>query len=1494
MKISHIDASSTITNETTALQKLGFDNQADLQRTFASILNRMRPSSTILSIVSEIVSYIQILSIGFIATTEGILDGSSYTNFISIFFCGSMDVSILFSDKTQGNMILVIIYLFLLIFWVISYLVFMTKFKTTKTFYPVLINILYYLGFHIFRLLSVVTATSVGYFMRFLYIDPNSVYSILTFVSIAMFFSYIAIAMFMVRVVQSSPDVDVKNRFCFWPQNYIEPLYRYLLNYILPLILEMLRDLGEAAKIISYLIVLLSGVGGLIMIWHTESNLFPTGKIVLTTEYNILIVAPFLSIIYMYARGDSLYYILAFLVIVIAIGFLLSFITSRQTKKRIDLLYSKFENLTDNIKTANECMTLIKVGIVFNAPCITNHTLLNWAISRYPNHQQLLFLVSFIFYVIHMPYREILDLVSVAVDISPFSVYDGLLFFQIFNRLPTHEHQLMRKLDAVKRLYDLPKTSLRFFWEAVITHQWDEVIPRCKNFQKDINTISQTFQNLIFENPSSDSVILEFIKFAQEVEGNYKAANAAQKELINKSSFQETPEAQLDGESMVAMSKLSTIKSTIFLSEFSDTEHAADKVQHGIQSAINARPFFFPKRFYIAVNIIGLVSFAIVVASFVISQENSNRLNNQVLIALKVHEMSLALARILSTSIEFTTHNSAENSVTGQPFDYYSERDYLNELSNEVDQLLSSSFSLHGSLPKDFLKLWVNKEVTGTLLSPLEGIDQNVSLVAALRIYQMRARTLAFSPADYIGTLYDPSPEILQISYLYDAVANVTNIIIQSVAEVSISDIENEKIHIFLPLIIGLSINLLISIIFCPLTILGIMHEFDFFVSLYSSIPARIVQKILEKENEHQTFPKERDDQIRQKAQLPANSYHVCPIITVFIAIFFITPIPVAFTIGSYSEHSDQCLFVLNGLQISSQMISSLGHMFLYSFRLLTAFPSTFTEDEEVKAFKNSSEQLIDTYNELFIGGTDFFHTGVVTKEEIFDRYANSYPTLLGSGKINHNITALHEDVYYMYGLSQRLLELNNFTELGGLSSSWWKLYYPAAKASLDFGVQSYSDIFYTTAVDQKSNNNLLNTLGLIIGIIFFIVELIVTFGFTRLYLQSSLKCLLKPIMVMDPEFISESPLLIKFLQGDYDNPIRKISHENRKKNSNNSAPLFDFILEGVLIVTADGTVISSNKKFHEMMSNTAEEIIGLNVSSVFRTSSIQPLIDTLNRIKRGGKFQQCAVLETTLYSDDERELQVKISLIPQLEANERGNRTTICAFIISDRSELIKAQQLLRKEKAKVENLLDSILPHNIAVSLLNGQTEISFEVECASILFSDIVSFTPMCSNMTAKQIMTTLNTLFTEFDTELAKFMSVTKLKTIGDAYVCASGIFENDGSIEESTFQIVAFGSKMQEIIPVINNKLGTSIHMRIGIYTGGPLICGVLGKEKPLFEIIGSAVSLAEDLEATSLPDKIHISESTRKSIQQFGFKITERGNNIKVHGLDDQKTYTVG
>ncbi|OHT04039.1 Adenylate and Guanylate cyclase catalytic domain containing protein [Tritrichomonas foetus] len=1497
-KFMHHDTHSTISNETTALQKLGFDNHIDTQRVFASILNRMRPSSMVLSIVMEVISFIQILSLGFVATVPGIIDGSTYTTFLATFFKGSMDISNCFSDKRQGNMILIIIYTCLLIIWLIFYLIYTTSYKGTKTFNPFVINVLYYLGYHGFKALSVVTATSIGYFMRFLYEDPNTVYAVLTFVSIAIFFSYIAIAFFMLRIIQSSPDVDIKNRFCFWPQNYVAPLYRIILGYVLPMLLEVLRGHGTIAQAISYVIVIGSGIAGFVIIWNSEFNVFPSGKVVLTTEYNILIVAPLLSIIYMFAGGDSLYYILTFIVIIVGVGCTLSYIAGRKTKTRIDLLYSKFENLTSNINNPKECITLIKVGIVFNAPCITNHTLLNWAISRWPNHQPLLFIVSFIFYVIHMPYREILDLVSVAVDISPFSVYDGLLFFQIFNRLPTHEHMLMRRIEGIKRLYDLPKSSLRLFWEAALAHQWDEVVVKCQNFHKDIEHINQIYQNLIFENPSSECVMQEFIKFAQDVEGNYLVAFAAQKELMSRKPAEDTPEAQAEGESMVAMSKLSSVKSSIFLSEFSENAQGFDKVQSGIQSALNARPVYWPTRFFISIVIICIISLSMVIVAFAMSNNESTRLDNQVTLAIRVHQMSLSLTQILYTAIEFTTHNMSQT-VSGSKFDYMAYRSKLYELSNEFDELLATSFSLHASMPKSFLRLWVSEDVESYILSPVNATEQNLSLMSAVRIYQMRARTLAFSPEDYIGTIESPSPEILMISYLYSAVAEATNIMIESITEVASNEIKNSHINIILPIISGLCVNFLILIISCPITMLGIMREFDFFVSLYAAVPIKVVRRILHRENEvRKDLEAEQNDQNHlrnQKKSLPARLYHTYQIISVFIICFIITPIPVIVTLFAYANHANQSNFVLNGLKLSSEIISSFGHLCLYSFRLVTSFPTTMNEEKEMEEFMDSANNMINKYTELYFGGSDVIQDGLVRyiEAENPDKANETCTHLHGHGIIDHDCSEVHEDIFYLYGLAKRLHELGRVSEIGGVTSSWWRLFYPVAASNLNNGITQFYSIFSEIAKQQCEQNSLMNTVALAVGIIIFVLAIGLVLAFDKLYLDYQLRSLLKPILVMEPEQISESPFLLRFLQGDFDNPARQTNRESRKKNSNNSAPLFDFILEGVLIMTADGTVIASNKKYHELMANTADEVLGLNVTNIFN-QTLQPLFDGLTKIKQGGAFQQNLSIETTLFTEDDRELQVKISLVAQLEPNERGNRSTTCAFIIADRSDLIKAQQQLRREKANVESLLDSILPHSIAVSLLNGQSEISFEVETACILFSDIVSFTPMCSKMTAKQIMNTLNLLFTEFDTELGKFKRVTKLKTIGDAYVCAAGIFENEGPIEDAACEIVSFAQRMQEIIPTLNHKHGTCIHMRIGVYAGGPLICGVLGKEKSLFEIIGNGVNIAEELEASGVHDKIHISQSVADLITPLAFKLTERGEGIKIAGLEDQKTWTVG
>lgn len=1638
--MKNADNHSSTSNDASTLQKLGFEDRLDLQRVFASILNRMRISSFTISIIMEIISYIQILSIGFLATVPGIIDGSKNTMFLSTFFQTSIYLSSLFKSEKEGNTIFLLVFLCLLIIWLIFYLIYVTKYKSSKTFSPFVINLLYYLGFHIFKIFSVNISTITGYFMRSLYDNSIELNAILLSVAIAMFFAYVTICFFMVRIVQSSPDVDIKNRFCFWPQSYISPLYRSILSYALPIILEMLRGLGKSSQVVSYVLIVLSGIGGLVLIWISDNNVFPSGKVVLSTEYIILIVAPLLSIIYMFAGGNSLYYLFAFVIIVVMMGFILSFITSRQAKAKIDLLYSKFENLTEKIKSPNDCISLIKVGIVFNAPCITNHTLLNWAVSRWPNHQQLLLMVSFIFYVIHVSYREILELVSSAVDISPFSVYDGLLFFQIFNRLPTREHHLQRKIESVKRLYDIPKASLRIFWEAVLTHQWDEVLTRSKSFRNDAEHINQIYQNLIFENPSSECVLQEFIKFATEIQGNYAAAYAAQKELITWSNCKENDSSTVDGESLasVSMSKLSSVKSSIFLSDISINTKGQDAIQSGIQNAVNGRPIYWPKRFFILILTIAVINLCIVIIVYAYSFSESKTLDHQVTLATIAHKMQLSLSQIMFSSIEFTTHNlTATETVSGVKFNYQEKMRHLNELCDTFEDVLASSFALYSAMPYDFISLWVDTEVPTIIIAPIYPSNESVPLLAVLRIFQIRAKTLAFTPPNCIGSISKPSSEILQMTYMFSSVSEVTNIIINAINEIADSEITENEFLIVIPIIVGVSLNFIFLLIFCPVTIYGFIKETDFLISLFSGIPVKVVKEILQKDStEAQKILTDQlqiqmqiqsqmhsNDDINsknnkkccsncsccklQKRLMPLNFYHTKSIVLFFIATFIVIPLPTIITTVFYIIRMKESQFIIDGLQLLTGFLSNFGELYLSSFRIVADFDSFLEQDQELVQLIKAANGMLTNYSELFFGGSEFFEKGISSRKDLNDKYNPDCHQLIGNRSINHACSSLHSDVYFLYGLAVRLNELSNnsayinrrigkscsfciddeqiedynrswieqekdkiknfdhknyidsnnnkFADLlnsdlehksgtdsldkfanllnsdlehksgtdsldekassgdldsieiheseadlsrsskEGVNSSWWRLFYSASFNIIEHEFDTLFEIFQNMSQEVFDLNVVLNSVGLGLGIVLFLFMVSISYFYMKYSLIVTMRSLLKPILVMEPEYISDSPFLMRFLQGDFDNSSRKTTHDLRKKTTTHSIPLIDFILEGVVVMTADGTIVSSNKKYHEMVGSASEEIIGLNVTSVFPIT-VQPLFDSLSNIAQSGTFDEndpSNKIETSIFTEDDNEIEVTISLIAKLNPGETGNKSTKCAFIINDKSELINVKNQLKKEKLKVENLLDSILPSSLAKSISNGSKEISFDANCCSILCAKIDSFSNLCNSLTSKQIMATLNGLFCELDAELLKFPRITKIKTSAESYLCAAGIFDSDGNIEDATSELANFASQIKDVISVLELKHDSEIHMKIGIFTGGPIICGVIGKDKPTFEIIGKGVNVAEQLMAKSLPDKIHISQSTANLLEKMNWKMNEFSGNAQIPGIENQKTYII-
>ncbi|OHT17347.1 Adenylate and Guanylate cyclase catalytic domain containing protein [Tritrichomonas foetus] len=1482
---------SSLSSESAVLHKLGFNINNNTRRIFAKCINRLRSPNGIIPAILEAIVFLQMLAVGFVPTIGCLFETNEYAKILATVFKGFLDLSSVFLNEFTGNLVIFCIFAACLVIWIVCYFSFAYKYRQTQTFSQMVLKFLLYFGYYFYLSFIVVISTNIGYFLRPMFFrNDDQTHSFISFIAILLILGDFALVNFMTRSLQSSPDINIKNKTCLWPQNVFPLLYRSFMLLSLPLIFELMR-LSKAPSYAYYIMNIVAGIIGNVIIWVSEANIFPQGKAIMCSEYFVLALASIISLIFSFVGGNSLYYLIAFIVLTIIFAIVVDAIANKITRKRVDHLYYPFEELMEIIKTPKQCINYIKIGVIFNVPCVSNQTLLNWAVSRWPNSQELILVVSYIEFIWRYPYRDILELVSAAIDIENLNDYDSLLFYQIFSRLPTKEVQLLRRLDGVKRLYDLPITSLKHFWAAISNHQWDEVVLRSKSFHDDIVYISQIFSNLIFENPSSDTIVQEFIHFCSDIQGNHALANAAKRELAQRQALQqeESEVHKGENESMQQFSKLSSVHSSIFFSDFSEGNLETDKAQHSIQAAVVARPIYSPERFFEVILILSVISMASVIAVYVVAQQITKAVDQKVTLAGRLHNMCHIVTEILCVIFEFAAHGE-KYTASGEPFNETVMRSRLEGLCVQLDDVISEVLVLHRYLEYQVLQSWTTAESEALLVSPIEVWPANISIITALRLYHLKARTIGFTPLDGLGRIDNPSSELIEVPNLYQSVIDSIVYILQQVNDDFRSKMTSNKNIVVWTSVACFAITLVSMLIGCPIIIYSVMVEFDFFLTIYGSISPKVVHRILHKESsktyEHEIEQESITEKLRQqKKSLPLKFYKTTGISILFAIVAFVTVIPVVIIIISFFNHNEKMIFIINGLQLSIQIVNNLGIIALSSFRCFTQFPSPNTVLEERAIAYQNAESMLSNYIEIYFGTSDLFPTGLVFQDT--QRNIDCHVVVPNEG-INGMCSPFHETIYSIYNLVQMLVSFDetNASAFDNLGSIWWTNYYASANSAISTGISEFYDLFVTLSYSEKDKNKLIILIGFIIGWILFAIDIIVSYFYMLNVLKPALSSLLKPIMVMPADTIADSGFLMRFLQGDFDAPSRKTSLDTKRSTGDSTVPLIDFIMEGVLVMNPDGTIIASNKKYHEMMANTAEEVLGVNIRNVM-PSNIQQLIDGLDRIK-SGKPQQNVSIETLLFTEDARELNVRITLI----SNNDPNYKMTCAFIISDRSDLIKAQAQLRREKQNVEELLDSILPHNIAVSLLNGQNEISFEVERACILFSDIVSFTPMCSNMTAKQIMNTLNHLFTEFDTELGKFTRVTKLKTIGDAYVCAAGIFEGDGPLEEACKEIVTFAIRMQEIIPQVNEKLKTNMHMRIGIHTDGPLICGVLGKEKPLFEVIGNAVTLAEDLEAASLPDKIHVAKITVDLIQSLKLRIEERGGDVTVHGIEPP-TYIV-
>ena len=313
--------------------------------------------------------------------------------------------------------------------------------------------------------------------------------------------------------------------------------------------------------------------------------------------------------------------------------------------------------------------------------------------------------------------------------------------------------------------------------------------------------------------------------------------------------------------------------------------------------------------------------------------------------------------------------------------------------------------------------------------------------------------------------------------------------------------------------------------------------------------------------------------------------------------------------------------------------------------------------------------------------------------------------------------------------------------------------------------------------------------------------------------------------------------------------------------------------VEGIYQTTPDGHYISANTALAKIYGyNSPEEmILGLRdvrqqlyVDSQRRQEFVD-LVETNNAVLG---------FESQVYRRDQQ-----VIWISENARTVRDSRGKILYYegTVSDVTERKLAQD-------QTEKLLLNILPKPIAMRLQAKQEVIADSFSDVSVLFADLVGFTDFSGQKTPRELVELLNLIFSEFD-QLTEHHGLEKIKTIGDAYMVVGGLPMPKDNHDQA---IAYMALDMQQAIRNFNTRNHQDLSLRIGINIG-PVVAGVIGLTKFIYDLWGDTVNVASRMESSSIPGQIQVTEIVHQRLQsQFDFQ--ERGT-VSIKGKGDMTTY---
>lgn len=260
---------------------------------------------------------------------------------------------------------------------------------------------------------------------------------------------------------------------------------------------------------------------------------------------------------------------------------------------------------------------------------------------------------------------------------------------------------------------------------------------------------------------------------------------------------------------------------------------------------------------------------------------------------------------------------------------------------------------------------------------------------------------------------------------------------------------------------------------------------------------------------------------------------------------------------------------------------------------------------------------------------------------------------------------------------------------------------------------------------------------------------------------------------------------------------------------------------------------------------------------------------------------------------------QVEVDLLNQTKKTQRiiVYATIVALFLIflialglNKRYKFIKQTNIIIEgEKNRSDNLLLNILPEETAFELKNNGKVEAKKFDSVTVLFTDFEGFTKYAENLSPEQLVESVDYYFTKFDEIIEKY-GLEKIKTVGDAYMCAGGL---PYPTVDHAYKMTLAAIEIVEFVEMSKNTIShdkTRYNIRIGINTG-PVVAGVVGSKKFSYDIWGDTVNIASRMEANSEPGRINISENTFELIKDK-FQCDYRGE-IEVKNKGLMKMYFV-